>query len=153
MPQDPAPVARTPDALQRRWIGVAVALFLLAQLLLPLRYYLSPPTSDERFAWRMFSSVRMRDCTARLYETIERDGKTIEEPVPPATLAHWRDLLDGNRPEVVEAVMRSFRRRPGVRAVRFELKCRGVDGRELPTEGWVMESADGSPRRVEGRSP
>ncbi|MBW2464764.1 MAG: hypothetical protein JRH11_24155, partial [Deltaproteobacteria bacterium] len=36
-----------------------IVAFLAFQLLLPLRYYMGSDEFDERFAWRMFSPIRM----------------------------------------------------------------------------------------------
>ena len=53
---------------QRLWRHVAVALFLLVQLGLPTSYYLQDDIYDERFAWRMFSPIRMVKCNVALAE-------------------------------------------------------------------------------------
>ena len=42
------------------WRGRFIAVFIATQLVLPLRYYvLRDDEHDERFAWRMFSPMRM----------------------------------------------------------------------------------------------
>lgn len=46
-----------------RWPHGFIAVFVLVQLLLPLHYYLARrDPHDERFAWRMFSPMRMTTC-------------------------------------------------------------------------------------------
>jgi len=51
-------------ALLATWRGRFIAAFLLVQLLLPLLYYIARrDPHDERFAWRMFSPMRMAKCT------------------------------------------------------------------------------------------
>src|SRR5690242_15394556 len=44
----------------RLWSNVFIALFLAYQLAMPLRYYLGGRGYDERFSWRMFSTLRMQ---------------------------------------------------------------------------------------------
>jgi hypothetical protein len=53
-------------ALLRTWRGRFILAFLILQLLLPLHYYLvRHDPHDERFAWRMFSPMRMTQCAVR----------------------------------------------------------------------------------------
>ena len=42
--------------------------FIAVQMWLPLSYYLGEHEYDERFAWRMFSSVRMTRCDFEVYD-------------------------------------------------------------------------------------
>jgi hypothetical protein len=54
------------QALARTGRGRFIIAFLAVQLLLPLHYYLvRHDPHDERFAWRMFSPMRMADCAVR----------------------------------------------------------------------------------------
>jgi hypothetical protein len=51
-------------ALTSTWRGRFILAFLAIQLLLPLHYYLvRHDPHDERFAWRMFSPMRMTQCS------------------------------------------------------------------------------------------
>ena len=51
-------------ALAKTRRGRFILAFLAIQLLLPLHYYLlRHDPHDERFAWRMFSPMRMANCT------------------------------------------------------------------------------------------
>ena len=49
-------MVRAPTGRARHFVSGFIALFLLLQLLVPLRYCLGGET-DERFCWCMFSSV------------------------------------------------------------------------------------------------
>lgn len=54
----------------RTWLGVA---FLAVQLLLPLHYYACRrDRHDERFAWRMFSPMRLTQCTPQFTRNGDR---------------------------------------------------------------------------------
>lgn len=150
--QPPAPPQEPPARAPSRWVGLFILFFLAAQLLLPLRYYLNAPTNDERFAWRMFSSVRLRDNAARLYETIEQDGNTLERPIPAGLLAPWQSALDSNRMDVTEKVMRRHCEQAGVLSVRYELSSKDVSGNPLPTQQWRLDRG-GELRRIESAAP
>ncbi len=99
-----------------------IALVLVAQLLLPVRYYLSSDRYDERFAWRMFSSYRMARCQVTYSQA--------SEPIALDQVFHsaWITLLERGRSDVVEAVgQRLCLTHPG-QDLRLDMRCRLVDG-------------------------
>jgi hypothetical protein len=77
--------------------GRFIMAFVVVQLLVPLHYYVAGrDPHDERFAWRMFSPMRMAHCTPH----VELDGK-------PFTLGSefheaWLELAQRGRFAVVE---------------------------------------------------
>jgi hypothetical protein len=86
-------------ALAATWQGRFIAAFVLLQLLLPLSYYLARrDPHDERFAWRMFSAMRMTRCTLR----VALDGK----PLDLTTRFHtaWLETAGRGRFSVIEAM-------------------------------------------------
>lgn len=86
-------------ALLRTWRGRTILLVVASQLALPLHYYLvRRDPHDERFAWRMFSPMRM----ARCEPTVAIDGK----PFPLASEFHdaWLGLARRGRFVVIEAM-------------------------------------------------
>ncbi|MBP6630094.1 MAG: hypothetical protein KBG28_20010 [Kofleriaceae bacterium] len=105
------------------WTGRVVVAFLLVQLLLPLRYYLwHRDPHDERFAWRMFSPMRMATCEARF--TVD------DQPVRILGQFHeaWLELANRGRFVVLEAMAaRLCGQRAGV-DVHLTLTCRYMDG-------------------------
>ena len=52
----------------RLWQHFLVAAFLVAQIGMPLSYYVGDDIYDERFAWRMFSPIRMVKCQVAISE-------------------------------------------------------------------------------------
>jgi hypothetical protein len=57
------------------WRGRLIVLVVVSQLLIPLTYYTTRrDPHDERFAWRMFSPMRMAQCTPEM----RVDGKRME---------------------------------------------------------------------------
>ena len=65
-PSRPSPLAhdnsRSRPLSKRTPKRAFIGLFLAIQIAVPLSYYLGDDKLDERFAWRMFSTVRMARC-------------------------------------------------------------------------------------------
>ncbi len=94
-----------------------IVAFLAVQLALPVSYYLGDAPLDERFAWRMFSPIRMVRCRLDVREGTARtpvpaaDLKpgarlaTPRTPVRPEAELHavWMSLLRRGRPDVIAA--------------------------------------------------
>jgi hypothetical protein len=117
----PAPATRS-----RALRNAAIAGFLLYQIVMPLRYYLGGGGTDERFSWRMFSSIRMQKCDFSVRETA--GGKEHKVDIGAALQIAWIGMLERNRPAVVEKVLVRRCAEPGVSAVRYERKCQETDG-------------------------
>lgn len=83
--------------LAQTWRGRFILAFVTIQLLLPLHYYLlRHDPHDERFAWRMFSPMRMTRCAARF----SLDG----QPVALGARFHeaWIQIAERGRHVVLE---------------------------------------------------
>ncbi|MSP71161.1 MAG: hypothetical protein EXR76_03025 [Myxococcales bacterium] len=83
-----------------------IAAFLAVQVLLPLRYYAGEDRFDERFAWRMFSNVRVVACQTRF--TDASDGGAT--PVRASAEIHevWTSLLNRARRSVIDGFARKW---------------------------------------------
>jgi len=66
------------DGLSRLQRHILVVLFLAIQIALPAHYYLFSDPYDERFAWRMYSSMRMVKCQTAIYEGQGAERKKIK---------------------------------------------------------------------------
>ena len=109
------PVAHI-KALAATWRGRFILVFVLSQLLLPLHYYVGRrDPHDERFAWRMFSPMRMTGSSeGRCYISLicrlgprlnqnprlpnrlfSKEADLYPSKAPPATLAdrRWHKAL------------------------------------------------------------
>lgn len=76
-----------------------IAAYLVLQLGLPLRYYLRDEPFDERFAWRMFSPIRMIDCDVRFTEPSANGRAEVD---PRTEVDHvWLGLMGRARVAVV----------------------------------------------------
>lgn len=127
-----SPVAHI-KALAATWRGRFILVFVLSQLLLPLHYYVGRrDPHDERFAWRMFSPMRMTRCAPRI--TI--DG----QPLALASEFHeaWIELAERGRFVVVEAMgARLCREHPGA-DVEVSLDCTYLDRPAASFGGYDM---------------
>lgn len=131
--------AGTPE--RRAGVRLFIVVAVLAQLLIPLTYYLRDDPYDERFAWRMFSGVRMQECEGSV---LERHGET-ELAVNPYEVvpAGWVTSLERNRRSVVERYLELRCEDEGMTSVRFENRCREVDGAPLPVVELTRDCATG----------
>ncbi len=94
----PAPMKLPPNM-----IAMGAIAFILLQIALPLSYYVSDNEYDERFAWRMFSSVRMTRCSFQLASS---DGITESAlPLPKQYHVVWINLAKRARLDVIDAMV------------------------------------------------
>lgn len=135
---EPAPAPRG------RWAANAfIALFLIYQIATPLGYYLSERVYDERFGWRMFSTVRLQRCELGIAD-VGADG--VPRPARLGSTLHiaWINLLKRGWPAVVEKYLRTRCTAEDVVEARFERRCVGTDGTSLPTERFSMSCQSGA---------
>lgn len=104
------------------WRGRFILAFLAVQLVLPLRYYVANrDPHDERFAWRMFSPMRM----ARCVPTVQIAGK-------PASLGGefheaWLEIASRGRFGVIEAMGARLCQKYPDQEVRMSIACTYLD--------------------------
>lgn len=124
---------RSLRALVATWRGRFILVFVVAQLLLPLHYYFARrDPHDERFAWRMFSPMRMAHCTPRFIlddRPLDLDGQFHEA---------WIELAERGRFVVVEAMAaRLCKQHPGS-SLKVSLDCTYVDRGNYSWGGYDM---------------
>jgi len=116
-----------------------IAAFLGVQALLPLHYYLlGKDHYDERFAWRMFSDVRMLRC--------EGSFAVGGRPVDLAARFHsaWITLLERGRSEVIGEMGQRLCETAEA-PVHLSLSCREADGRKVVVEDGRRDLCEGMP--------
>jgi hypothetical protein len=114
------------------WKGRAIAAFVVVQLALPATYYLRHDRHDERFSWRMFSTMRMATCSIAM----RRAG----QPVTLGAEFHeaWIELAKRGRQTVVEAMGAELcRKYPGQEVV-ADLRCHYLDGTDRAFGGFDL---------------
>jgi hypothetical protein len=114
--------------LRSLWLWLLVAV----QVAIPLSYYLvREDRDDERFAWRMFSAVRMTRCEVAGFD--QRDASTRTPVALPEQLhSSWIRSLERGRRRVIELFLASRCEQEGVRVGVLERRCKTPAGTELP---------------------
>jgi hypothetical protein len=124
-------IVPVPTGRWRAVLPIAGTLWTLLMLAIPLRYYAADDPYDERFAWRMFSAVRVQACQVRVVET--RDGAERPIALMEVLPAPWSALLERNRPAVVDRFLHArCEAHEGTTRVRFHNECRDATGDPLP---------------------
>lgn len=114
--------------MSKRATNLFIALFVASQLAMPMSYYAGDRTFDERFAWRMFSPIRVTSCDVRWYE-----GATRTRVQPYSEIgAPWVSLMARARESVIVAYARhrcaQMRGRHEQPALRVHVACDHPDG-------------------------
>ena len=131
----PSPTGKTRKQLVRLF-----GILFTIQMLIPLTYYLRDDPYDERFAWRMFSAVRLHSCQT---SAAEDHGEGLAD-VRLSQLVHraWINHLERNRRDVVLAYLSRRCEEEDVRQVVVTNRCRDESGQALNPQ--VYERSCGS---------
>ena len=109
-------------ALARTRRGRFILAFLAIQLLLPLHYYLlRADPHDERFAWRMFSPMRMARCITRI--------NVDKQPLQLGTKFHeaWIEVANRGRYVVLEEMAAKLCEENPGKQVELAVDCTYLD--------------------------
>ena len=135
-----APGSSDADARKRRRENLIIAAVLVFQIAMPLSYYLSSRIYDERFSWRMFSTLRLRDCKVEVKEHLDipdtddeqRHTRVRQVNVERDVHVAWLRLLERMRSAVVDEYLARRCQSPDVTSVDFACQCSDTDGHPLP---------------------
>lgn len=146
----PAPADGAPPPRRFGWRDAVIAAVVLINIALPVSYYIGRSDSplapfDERFAWRMFSPVRLARCQVELYDAT--GGVEREIPLTRELHVVWINLLKRARPSVVAAALDKFCAEAGEGAdIRMELVCTAPDAAaKTICDGATDRDRDGIP--------
>jgi len=111
------------------------------QIAIPASYYLGHGgRDDERFAWRMFSAVRLRRCSVDAF-----DGELGQGPpqidVSRVVHASWSGSLARGRGRVIERFLATRCGMPGVRTASLTRRCTAPSGSRLPVHRYHYDCA------------
>ncbi len=125
---------------RRKALRIIVAA-LAFQLVVPLTYYMRSDPYDERFAWRMFSAVRLHRCQTTATETVGE----VEQSIALSRVIHraWVNHLSRNRRDVVHAFLHRRCREEGVTHVKVQNDCSTPDGATLEPQLYELECSTG----------
>ncbi|MDH5674098.1 MAG: HTTM domain-containing protein [Myxococcales bacterium] len=155
--QAPTPASMAPPVAppaNRRLANAFILLFLAYQVLMPLRYYLGEGGYDERFSWRMFSTLRLQRCSIAVTEQGGDSQDLGPRPVDLKSELHvaWINILKRYRPAVVEKFMRSRCRQADVSSVGYLRNCVDTDGATLPPLELKLDCDSGRVQTLGGES-
>jgi hypothetical protein len=147
MPDAPETTPSRVSSIQRRLANAFIVVFLAYQVAMPLRYYLGGRGYDERFSWRMFSSLRLQQCEMQVEETVA--GRSRPVSVSRDVQVAWVKLLERVRLPVVEKYLVRRCESPDVDEVSYSRRCTDTGGASVPSSTLRMRCADRSLRGVE----
>lgn len=127
-----------PSDRKYAWLWLLVAV----QVAIPASYYVRDDRDDERFAWRMFSAVRVKSCEVKLRE--RRAGVFAEADLERLLHASWRSSLARGRQRVIERFMKKRCGDAPLEAVEFVRTCRTVERKKGPPEVLRLDCARGT---------
>jgi hypothetical protein len=140
------------ESSHARLTNAFIVAFLLFQIGMPLRYYFGNRGYDERFSWRMFSTLRMQQCEMQISEATERgsNGEPAfrDVQVKRDVQAAWVNLLERVRMPVVEKYLKRRCEQQGAVSVRYTRRCQDTDGSALPVQKLLMECSSGELREA-----
>lgn len=127
----PDPIAAPPPGRPRAIASAVIALWLLGQLALPVSYYLGDSLPEERFAWRMFSTVSVfgGQCALSVSETVAApaaDGGRITREVNVDQVLHpaWGIHLRRGRRAVIDRFLAwRCQRDPSIIEIELHRSC------------------------------
>jgi hypothetical protein len=126
--------------------------FLAFQVAMPLRYYLGDRGYDERFSWRMFSTLRLQQCSMQVAEAGENQPFR-DVAVKRDLQVAWVNLLERVRMPVVEKYLARRCERPSTAKVSYTRRCTNTDGSALPVQTIVMDCGARTLRAEHGAGP
>ena len=121
------------------WTDALIVAFLALQIGMTLPYYLGWRGDDERFSWRMFSSLYARDCRVLALEWVEGERRKID--LDAVLTSAWIEALTLARPAVVEKFLPWRCERSGATSIEYVRFCRAPDGTPVASQRATAECA------------
>lgn len=148
---DAAPLrARAPETTGGRALVIAGVLVALAiQIAIPLRYYLGDDPFDERFAWRMFSAVRVYRCDLAAYDV--NDGQQSRVDLGRTIHVAWVTTMRRNREGVLQRYLSWRCENNEIDGARVVNRCVTPEGDQVPDVVRQIDCDDGAITSVEVR--
>ncbi len=143
---DPSLLFDRPSPARRKWINCGIALFLTSQIAIPLTYYLYKEPTNERFAWRMFSSVHMSEWNrVQIIATAHRGGRTVQQIVPVESLlveSSWKNLYSA-QPDFRDKFLRRYLEESGADELAYQAQGVWPSGEPMQPIRAVIRRGDG----------
>ncbi len=133
----PVPMGRRRQLFRRVLFG-----FLAFQLIVPLTYYLRADPYDERFAWRMFSAVRLHSCRPSATEVA--DGGERQVDMPAVIHQAWINTMARNREDVIRAFLAKRCEEEDVQEATLTNVCVTASGTRLAPQIYRRDCENGT---------
>lgn len=128
-------------------VALGVAAALAVQIAVPATYYLGDDPFDERFAWRMFSAVRVYRCEL---SALDFDGGSGTPVRLDATIhAGWITTMRRGRESVIRRYLRWRCEAAAVTGARVTNRCTTPEGERVPDVVREIDCASGALRAME----
>ena len=125
----------------RALANALILAFLAYNVAMPMRYYLGGRGTDERFSWRMFSTVRMQRCRVKVMETV--DGSEQRLDLQKELQIAWNGMLERYRRPVVDKLLARRCVKAKASRVVFTRSCTDTDGSALPDDVVSLDCKSG----------
>lgn len=135
--EQPVPMGRRRRLFRRILFG-----FLAFQLVVPLTYYVRADPYDERFAWRMFSAVRLHSCRPGASEVTDEGPRAID--MPKVIHQAWINTMARNREDVIRAFLAKRCEEEGVQEVTLSNSCVTPSGTRLAPQVYRRDCESGT---------
>lgn len=116
--------------------------FLAFQLVVPLTYYVRADPYDERFAWRMFSAIRLHRCRPTASEVAEGQAREID--LQGVIHQAWINTMGRNREDVILAFLAKRCGEEGVEEVTLANVCVTPSGSRLAPQVYRRDCESGA---------
>lgn len=128
------------------FVDCIITAFLLLQLAIPLTYYSGVRGNDERFAWRMFSTIRQQLLSQRASSVVVESSDTNDmarrvTPVEQLVSEPWVEFIEQDQRIVVDRFLKWRYKRGDSGEVRLEVKRWNADGDSLPAVRHTIDCA------------
>jgi hypothetical protein len=141
-------VAWAEERRHRSWIALGACVAIGIQVFIPLTYYFGDDAYDERYAWRMFSAVRMHRCDVAAFETA--DGAERQVRLIETIHVAWITTFQRNREACMEQYLEWRCEHEDVERARLTNDCVSPDGDRVPTIVREIDCRTGAIRREGG---
>lgn len=125
--------------------GIVAALAI--QVAVPMTYYLGEDRFDERFAWRMFSAVRVYRCDLNAFDL--DDGRATPVPLGRTIHVAWINTMQRGREGVIQRYLTWRCAHAEVGGARVVNRCTTPEGEQVPDLVREIDCASGELRAVE----
>lgn len=147
--KDPAPDADVepaelpvPMGRRRKRFRLVIFGFLAFQMIVPLTYYVRADPYDERFAWRMFSAVRLHSCRPGATEVADGQERAVD--MPKVIHQAWINTMARNREDVIRAFLAKRCEEDGVEEATLTNVCVTPSGTRLAPQIYRRDCASGT---------